>query len=547
VTQTVNSVVSNAVGPSADTSGVPFANPVAAFQAGALREFHRLASGDLVGALEHSHSADRAALSAALEAYQVRLATSKPVLGPVLEAVKALAHPASRAVVTGQQAGLLGGPAYTFYKAISTIVLARQLSTPEAPVVPVFWVASQDHDAAEVRETWLLDLNEHEQHLQLPLPSGRPVGRISLEASWVAAILEALRNFKGQPEHQAWVIGLVEAAAKGSELGTAGTVSYADWFAKLISSILGPFGLVVFDPLEPGLAALFKPFLKDELERPLAGPEAIEVAAEKLEAQGFAAQLRRPPGSTNLFLECDDGERRLLKFDGTNFLADRTYTRADLERILEADPSRITPAAGLRPILADAVLPSAISVLGPSELAYQLELGGVYHLHGVAQPLLWPRLSVTWIEPPVKRILERYGLTAAAFMADPNGTLERLMLSRSGANEHLNTGLRDLEAAFATLEAGIAPLDETLLGALERSRARVLGHVQRLEGKIAKALVNREETSERQFGRLNTHLMPAGIPQERRTNFLSQLMKFGPVLLERLLALEATGSNQLEV
>jgi bacillithiol synthase len=535
VTQ-IDAVAISAMSP---TMSLPM-SPLEAFRAGVLRDFHRVAAGDLVAALENVHPADRAALSVALEAYQGRIGAPKAAL----EAVKALAHPNSRVIVTGQQAGLLGGPAYTFYKAISTILLARQLSTPDRPVVPVFWVASQDHDAAEVRETWLFDLEEHEHHLQLPLPNGKPVGRILLEAGWVSGILEALKDFKGQPDHQAWVLGLVEAAAKDPENNP---VSYADWFAKLISSILGPSGLIVFDPLEPGLAALFTPFLRHELENPLAGPEAIETAAEKLEAQGFAAQLRRPPGSTNLFLECDDGQRRLLKFDGTNFLADRAYSRADLESILESDPSRITPAAGLRPTLADAVLPTAVSVLGPSELAYQLELGGVYDLHGIPQPLLWPRLSVTWLEPPTKRILERYGLTAQAFMSNPNGTLERLMLSRSGAGEQLDSGLRDLEAAFAKLEAGIAPLDETLLGALERSRSRVLGHVARLEGKIAKALINREETSERQFGRLNAHLMPAGIPQERRTNFLSQLMKFGPVLLERLLKLEATGSNHLEV
>jgi bacillithiol synthase len=514
----------------------PPMSPLEAFRSGVLRDFHRVAAGDLTGALENVHPADRVVLGAALEAYQKRIGAPKAAL----EAVKLLAHPHSRVIVTGQQAGLLGGPAYTFYKAISTILLARQLSSEDRPVVPVFWVASQDHDAAEVRETWLLDLNEHEHHLQLPLPSGKPVGRIALEPGWVSGILEALKEFKGQPEHQAWVLGLVEAAAKDA-------IGYADWFAKLISSLLGPHGLIVFDPLEPELAALFTPFLRHELDHPLAGPEAIETAAEKLEARGFAAQLRRPPGATNLFLECDDGERRLLKFDGKNFLADRPYSRADLESILESDPSRITPAAGLRPTLADAVLPSSISVLGPSELAYQLELGGVYELHGIPQPLLWSRLSVTWLEPPVKRILERYNLTASAFTADPNGTLERLMLSRSGAGEHLDAGLRDLEAAFAKLEASIGPLDETLLGALERSRSRVLGHVARLEGKIAKALINREETSERQFGRLNAHLMPGGIPQERRTNFLSQLMKFGPVLLERLLELEATGSNWLEV
>jgi bacillithiol biosynthesis cysteine-adding enzyme BshC len=507
-----------------------------AYRDGRLREFHRVPAGDLEAALEGTHPADRALLEAAASAYLKRIGAPKKAL----QNAARLAHPNSRVVIAGQQAGLLSGPAYTVSKAINAILLARQADREDRPVVPVFWVASQDHDVLEVAGTRLLDLNEQEHAITLELPANRPVGRIALERAWVERCLRELRDFAAPEEFKKPVYDLVESSARGSS-------SYAEWFARIVSGLLGPHGLVVVDPLTPEFAPLFAPFIRHELCHPLSGTEAIEEAAIRLEALGFAPQLRRPAGSTNLFLEGDDHQRRLLRFDGKEFQADRTYSREELEAILEADPSRLTPAAGLRPTLADAILPSAASILGPSELAYQLELAGVYALHNVPQPLLWPRMSVTWLEPPVRRILARYDLGADAFVSDPSGSLERTLLERTGAAESFRAGLVDLELAFERLAGSLDPLDPTLKGALSRSRSRVMGHVARLEKKVAASLVRLEDTADHQFERLNLHLKPHGTPQERSENFLSFLMKYGPYTLERMLRLEPHGSHTLEI
>jgi bacillithiol synthase len=507
-----------------------------AYGDGRLRDFHRVPAGDLDAAIKGTHPADRVALEAAASAYLKRIGAPKKAL----QNAARLAHPNSRVVIAGQQAGLLTGPAYTVSKAINTVLLACQMDREDRPVVPVFWVASQDHDVAEVASTRLLDLNEQEHAIHLELPANRPVGRIALKPEWVERCLEELRDFAAPDEFKKPVYDLVESSARASN-------TYAEWFARIVSGLLGSHGLVVVDPLTPECAPLFKPFLLHELRHPLEGTQAIEDAAIKLEALGFAPQLRRPAGSTNLFLEGDDHERRLLRFDGHAFQADRAYSREELEAILDADPSRLTPAAGLRPTLADAVLPSAVSILGPSELAYQLELAGVYALHNVPQPLLWPRMSVTWLEPPTRRILARYDLNLNAFVNDPSGSFEHTLLERSGAAESFRAGLVDLELAFERLAGSLDPLDPTLVGALERSRSRVLGHVARLEKKVATSLVRLEDTADHQFQRLNLHLKPHGTPQERSENFLSFLMKYGPYTLETMLKLEAHGSHTLEL
>ncbi|GEM46130.1 bacillithiol biosynthesis cysteine-adding enzyme BshC [Deinococcus cellulosilyticus] len=499
-----------------------------------LRHFYRLKAGDLSGAVASPPSSvDRSRLVQGLRAYHERLGT----LTPTLEAqLTKLQHPNSRVVVAGQQAGLLLGPAFTVHKAVDAILLARQLDTEEQPVLPIFWVASQDHDALEVASTMLLDFREHLVNLSLPLPQGIPVYRIPLHQEWVDHVSRAISDMDAPFKDRA--LKLVQDSAKGN---------YADWFAGMAQRLLGEEGLITFDPMFPELAALFVPALERELERPLASPHRIEDAAGELIALGFEPQLRRQAGATNLFLEGNDGHRRLLRYDGSNFHAERMYTLKELQEILRLDPSRITPAAGLRPIVQDTVLPTIINVLGPGELAYATQLGKVYDLHGVAQPLLWKRLSVTYIEPPVRRILSRYGITAQEFQRSPSEITERLLLQESGVQQAFREKLGELELLFEQLAETSVKLDVNLEGSVHRSRQRVVGHVQRLERKLARHLMQVENAREGQFGRLYTHLLPGGVPQERAISYLTYLAKYGDHPLKQLLSLPAGAQTPLDL
>ncbi len=443
--------------------------------------------------------------------------------------------------MTGQQAGLLLGSAYTISKAVNAILLARELDTQDRPVIPVFWVASQDHDVNEVASTHFLGLDEALYSLKLDLPQNQAIARIKLRDEWLTQTLSFLNQIPATPEFKTWIANEVKAAFETSS-------NFADWFAGILLRLLGDQGLVLFDPMDANLAPLFKAQIKHELSAPLASSVAIETAAKKLERLGFNPQLRRAEGSTNLFLEGDDGLRRLLKFDGAGFTADRHYSYGDLEAILEQDPARITPAAGLRPILQDAVLPNAINVLGPGELAYHLELNGVYELHGIKQPLLHPRMGITMLEPPIKRILAKYSLSAAEYQKNGTEVLKQKLFAQTSANMSIQTEMANIMASFERMEAELLAFEPAFAKNVWRSKATVRFQIENnLPRKLAAAYARVDTDVQNQFLRLEKHLMPNQQPQERYISFLSHLVKFGPVLLERILKLSARGAHWLEV
>lgn len=503
----------------------------AEYQAGGLGEFLRLPHGALGRAQDERARPElnRGALAGALRAYHADLGTLDAGVEALLTR---LAHPASRVVVTGQQAGALSGPSYSVHKGADAALLARHLHQDDAPVVAVYWIASQDHDAAEVASTTLLDRSERLHRVTFDLPQGQPIGRIAWQETWTQQAMALLDSFDAPAEHVQRVRSRLEKAVQAGG-------SYADVFARLIHGLLAPAGLLVLDPLHPALARLMAPALAQELRDPLASSARIEDAALRLEGAGFTPQLRRPAGATNLFLEEDDGGRRLLRVEGQRFQTEtRRYSEADLLGVLEGDPSRITPAAGLRPIVQDTLLPTLAFVVGPGEIAYGAQLREVYPLHGLQQPLLWPRLSVTWLEPNVARLLGRLEASAAQVQADPEGVLGRALARERQAGALASEVLDSLVAQFDTLSTQLAALDPTLVGAAERTRTRSLARLTHLQTLAIRALARQEDDRSGQLGRLKAHLLPDGVPQEREMNFLTFLLKHGDTPLELLLGLE---------
>lgn len=518
------------------TPASPLPSLTDAYRAGHLTEFFAHIPADLQAVLDAGRELDRPALVAALRAYQADLgltdeAGKKPdAAARALSAqLDLLSHPEARVVVAGQQAGLLGGPAYSVHKAADAVLLARQLSSEARPVLPVFWIASQDHDAGEVASTSLLDFSEREFRPSLDLPQGVPVGRIEWRAEWTAQLLELIGEFDAPEVHKVAVRSMLDFAFAGK--------TYADVFARLMHRLLGEHGLIVLDPLHPALARLMAPALTRELERPLDGPHRIEEAAERLAARGYTPQLRRPAGATNLFIEEEGGQRTLLRVSGPRAEFEG-YTKAELLALLEKDPSRLTPAAGLRPVIQDVLLPTAAFVVGPGELAYAAELRGVYELHGLTQPVLWPRLSVTWLEPNVARLLSRFGVTAAQFQNDPAGTLGRALATPQQAAALGQARLNTLQAQFTALAGELAALDPTLESSVARTTERTLTRLERHRVQGERALARAEDEKSGQLTRLQKHLLPAGHPQEREMNFLTYLLKHGEAPLNMLMAQE---------
>ncbi len=508
-----------------------------AFCSSQLLSLHRLAHTDFLAALQTPRVVNRDALSEAVLEYSLSLGAPKAVL----ENAKLLAHPQSLTIMTGQQAGLLLGASYTISKAVDAVLLARRYSSPERPVLPVFWVASQDHDSDEVRHAFLLDLSETQHQISLELPKGIPIGAIPLEPHYLETILQHLQNFDAPEVFKTPICEMLKTTFGASK-------TYSEWFSRILMYLLGNYGLLIVDPLYPSIAALFTAGIQHELESPLASSAGIERAAVKLEDFGLTPQLRRGEQATNLFLTGVDGQRRLLKFDGQEFMADHAYSKAELLSILESSPWRLTPAAGLRSILADAVFPSVVNVLGPGELAYHLQLLEVYQLHQVPQPLMSPRLSMTIIEPPIKRILEKHNLTAREFQQNRGEPLRNQLFETHRAKTRILSTLEQNMAQIESLSNDLTQLETGFSKSVWRMQAAMRYQLEnKLPKKLQAALLRADTDLQSQLIRLEKHLLPSGIPQERHNSFLEYILKFGTVALDKVFTLEPSKASELEI
>jgi bacillithiol biosynthesis cysteine-adding enzyme BshC len=463
----------------------------------------------------------------------------------VFEQIELLSEPTSRVVVTGQQAGLLLGPTFTLSKAFTAIKLATELTREGQPVIPIFWLASQDHDHLEIDHCHLMDKKETLHRLEVALPPETPAGRVPFEQAMLSSVERSLARGVWVPEYVSEVLALLERT--GSRAAT-----YADWFAALLYELLGACGLVVLNPMAPDTAALFKEVIASEIRRPQISVAAIRDAAHDLKRLGVEPQLGRGANASNLFVEEWEGgrvKRELLRFDGRHFFSrSASYSAENLLERLAEDPRSITPAAGLRPITQDAVLPTAITVVGPGELRYFAQLKGVYTHHGVEMPLVWPRTVTTVLEPPVSRILTKFGLSFDDYVADPDGSKARILLERHGHDRVFQDGLERLHEIAAKLLEQVEGIDTTLEGPVLRTEGRIENALEQLRTKAAAALARQDEVTDRQFGRLTSHLFPLASPQERLISPFSFFLKFGiEPFLEAFAALPSSGQYSVRL
>ena len=501
---------------------------------GDLNSFFRVPPNDIESALKLPSRAVSPSICKALEKTALRHGAPQEVM----ENIAILRGTEARVVVTGQQPGLLLGPAFSLSKALTAVRLAEELSQPEKPVVPVFWVASQDHDHEEINHTYLLDLDEQLHRVAVDLAQDVPSGRIPMTDRILGEALASLAELKVPDKALAEVTELLESSARASN-------TYADWFVGQMYRLLGHSGLVLLDPLDIGIAPHFNDVLEAELESPAASIKAIMSAASELRLAGFEPQLGRGVDSTNLFLEelGDLPRRSLLRFDGTMFrFGEQQFSTEALKLVTKESPGRITPAAGLRPITQDAILPNIATVVGPGELRYLAQLRDVYRCHGISMPLIWPRATVTVAEPPVQRILKRYGIDYREIVAGSESVFEEIILKRRGHVTAFTKASDEIEKSFEELITEVSSIEPTLSRPLSRAVRAHDRIVSRLRGKVAHAALMSDTVTNRQFQRLRLHLRPAGQPQERILSGYSYMLKFGvQSYIEALQAVSSKG------
>lgn len=449
------------------------------------------------------------------------------------EAGAFLEDPQTVAIVTGQQAGVFGGPLYTLLKAITTIQLAIRIEREHGVrTVPVFWVEAEDHDWAEVRSTMVLDAAQQPREITTPdLPgAGRvPVAQLVFDEG-VSASIDELKAQLASTDFTPWLeTTLRDAYRPGVAVGEA--------FARFLETVLGPYGLVVFESADPAA----KPFVADLFARELQFPgrtSALAIAAgEEMRRCGHEPQVLPQADAVALFRA--NPERVAIRRDGDGFVAgDERFAAAALVAEAVDHPDRFSPNVLLRPVVQDVLLPTIAYVAGPSELAYLGQLRGVYEHFGVPMPLVYQRATATLVDNAALRFLARSGVAVEDLRAQDESMLNKMLQSLlpKEVDEALTSAEQDIARLMERIIEVIPAVDPTLSGAAKTTLGKMEHDLKNLHGKVIQAAKKKDETIRRQFARTQAQIFPSGEPQERALGVPFFLNRYGPALIDRLLA-----------
>ncbi len=435
-----------------------------------------------------------------------------------LENLKRLEAGAS-AIVTGQQVGLLGGPLLTLFKAATAIRLAQDLTAAGKPHVPIFWMATEDHDFAEVDHVVVPsrhDLHRLQLHVQ-PGP-GQPVGSVLLGEPVRDVLTQAAEFLGGTPLFER----IEEWYAPGKTMAEA--------FGAFIAHVFASWGLIVVDASSRSAHQLGSAVLRDAILRADELQAALVARDEQLKAHGYHSQVLVTPESSLLFLVDESGSRQVLRrVQGSWKAGGRIYTEAELLGIFESGPERISPNALLRPVFQDAILPTTGYVGGPAEIAYFAQSEVLYQrLLGRTTPIL-PRLSATLIEPSISTLLERHEISLPQVIDDAGDLAQRLgarSLPIEG-KQHLAKAGNALDAELTELTAWMASMDESLGRAATVSASKMRYQMNRLRRLAANFQLQKEASLQRHADALKLSLFPEKHLQERRIAGAYYLARYG--------------------
>ena len=434
------------------------------------------------------------------------------------------------AIVTGQQAGLFGGPLFTLFKALTAIALARRMEADYGVrAVPVFWVDAEDHDVDEVRSCGVLDANLEPRQIALDLPTaGRPVSAVRLPDA-IALALEALRETLPPTEFTDPLLDTLSSAY------TAGA-GMVDAFARWLDATLGGHGLVVFDASDRAAKPLVRSVFDLELRSRGETVRLATAAGEQLVARGYHAQVSPTDDSVALF-ELDGTRRAIRRRDGDFAVGDTVIEYDELLGRVRDQPEAFSPSVLLRPIVQDTLFPTVAYVTGPNELAYLGQLRKAYERFGVPMPILYPRLTATLLDRASTKFLARHGLDVAALQAQDDGVLNRLGSAQlpPELEAAVDAAERQVAETLTVVADTVPTVDPTLAGAARTTRERMERDLKTLRSKIVQAAKRRDDALRRQFGRARAQAFPGGNPQERAVGFVYFLNRYGPALVDRLL------------
>jgi bacillithiol biosynthesis cysteine-adding enzyme BshC len=440
------------------------------------------------------------------------------------------------AVVSGQQVGLFGGPAYAFYKALSAIRIAEELTEAGVPAVPVFWMATEDHDLDEVRHvSWFQSGKLTQFELPAEAAPGRPVGQVRLGPE-IAGMAKAASELLAGTGAEAVAKALLESYTPEETYGSA--------FGKLFARVFAEHGLILLDPLDVRLHRLATPVYRKALEdRDELSAKLLE-RGKDLEAAGFDPQVKVTPESTLLF-HMKDGLRQPIAYVPENGAGsgrgkfksgEASWSRDEILQLAENEPETLSPNALLRPVVQDYLLPTVSFSAGSAEISYLAQSEVVYrHILG-RMPVVLPRADFTVLDAKADKLLQKYHLCIENVWVGPQELrrqMESVMLPKQLADD-FDRKKALIETTLAELGADIQKLDATLAGAVETAREKMTFTLEKLREKTGRALDERAGRIAEHVEFLENLLYPNKVLQSRELSFLPFLSQWSAEGLKEL-------------
>lgn len=416
-------------------------------------------------------------------------------------------------VTTGHQLCLFTGPLYFIYKIISVINLAEELSTnfPGKKFVPVYWMASEDHDFEEVSS-----FNLFGKTVKWNSSQTGAVG--DFKTAELSEILPFVKETFGTSENGIYLSSLFERAYLSHN-----TLSDATRF--IVNELFGDYGLVTIDGNDKILKSIFKNQFRNDIFENVSYNYVSETIA-RLEKMGYNAQVT--PRPINCFYK-DEGLRARIEKENDSFKVvgtEITFTKKQLEDIIENTPEKLSPNVVLRPLYQQTILPNISYTGGPGELAYWLQYKTMFDAYKAFFPILTPRAFVTVADKSTKSKIEKLGFDITDFYKDEQELIKQFQVNSNNIFE-LDNEKKTLETLYASISKKIAAIDKTLVNSVMAEQQKTLNSLDTLSGKTNRALKQKSDTEINQIKSVKEKLFPTGIPQERFDNFAAYYTKWG--------------------
>jgi bacillithiol synthase len=431
------------------------------------------------------------------------------------------------ALVTGQQVGLFGGPTFSIYKALSAVKLAREAEKLGIACVPVFWLATEDHDLDEVNQAHIPNADGNIEALISATQARKdaPVGSVAFGAE-ISETVGRAATLLGDADVSHM---LAECYRPGETFGTA--------FAKLLVREFSEFGVILLDGSDPELDQIAAPLYRAAIARAPELAASLLKRDEELRLAEYHQQVRITDTSTILFL-IRDGTRVPVHFEGGKFLiGSQQISPKELAELAETSPQTFSPNVLLRPVVQDHVLPTLAYVGGAAEVAYFAQAAVVYeNLAGRVTPIL-PRFSATLIEPKPQALLEKYKLPFAEVFVGPDGLRQAIgsHLLPPNLQSSFDQATTAVERSMKSVREALAQLDKTLVESAEHAEQKMLYQITNLRSRAARAELRQSEIVGRHAELLSNSLYPHKALQEREVAGVYFLAKYGRELLSGLL------------